>query len=121
MFKDFINKVRASDEKTKKFWVFIFSGFTMAIIAGLWAFYLDVSVARVNPMGETQVAAMPDGRQVTDGSGFFATLSSSFGNFWEQVKKIGAPLAKKNTIVIENDQKNFLPKDLEPLPITKLP
>ncbi len=111
MIKTFINKIRTSDEKSKRFWVFIFSGFTMAIVAALWAFYLDMSIVRLNPSGETQLAA-------AEGSGFFANLSSSFKNL---IDKISTPLARKKTIIIENNQKDFLPKDLQPLPIMKLP
>ena len=43
----FIERVRAADETTKRFWVFVLSGASMTLIAVVWAFYLNITIASV--------------------------------------------------------------------------
>jgi hypothetical protein len=137
MFK-FINKIQNSDEETRKIWMFIFSGVTMAIVIGFWLLYMNVTIARPDaPAGSNQFAgqvvppvALNDPRSAildprytmrdtrSEDPGFFAIFAAGVKVIYDQFKT--KVFDATNDISIDNDR-NFQVDDLETVPVTKLP
>lgn len=121
--RNFIAKVRNSDEGTKKFWVFLFSGISMLFVISLWLAYANLNIARIpGPNGVTS-----DSRLATSGTqaieeiqkpGFFAIFTAGTKIIFDALK---ARLAVKNDIVINKQEINFVAESIEPVKGAKLP
>lgn len=107
MIKNFISRIQNSDEATKKFWLFVSSGVTMAIVVVFWLAYMNMTVAQV----EQPSAALPqrttnDQRLTTnDEPGFFTIFFAGLKTIYDQIQnKI---VSATNNISIENPRRNF--------------
>lgn len=116
MIKNFINKIQNSDDAVKKIWLFVFSGAAMIIVIGLWVLYMDMTVAKVNQ--PNSAPAIAKNEKIDNGPGFFAIFSAGVKTIYDELKE---RLSVKNSIVIENQERNFLADEVEPIQATKLP
>ncbi len=120
--RNFVAKVRNSNEATKRFWVFLFSGISMLFVVSLWMAYANLTIARV-PGPNNQQIANSQQPIVTSGDeiqkpGFFAIFTAGTKIIFDALK---ARLAVKNDIVINKQEVNFVAEDIEPVKGTKLP
>ncbi|MBI2024484.1 MAG: hypothetical protein HYT03_00090 [Candidatus Harrisonbacteria bacterium] len=126
MIGKFISKIQNSDDNTKKLWVAVFSVITMVVVIALWSAYLNWSIVRVDDagMGSEFAAGLETQKQkeTLRGPGFFATFFTGAKNIFEEVKnEVANKIATTNTIVIENQERNFTLENLEKISPTKLP
>lgn len=119
MTKNFILKIRNSDDATKKLWLVVLSGATMAIVIALWVVYQNLSIAKVDypKSPEVKEIAVATKNNESDGPGFFAIFGAGLKNIYDQIK---AKLSLKNNIIIENRPLTFISKNVEPIKPTKL-
>lgn len=93
MFKDFIEKLQNSDEAAKIRWLIVLSAIAMAIIVGLWLFFLNVSVEKVGSIKAEE-----------SGIGFwlvFKTGMKAVGeSIAEKIKILVSPIIGERTITI---------------------
>lgn len=116
MLKNFISKIQNSEDAVKKIWLFVFSGASMAIVVSLWVVYMDAVVARVDSPANAPVLAQQE-EKIDNGPGFFAIFGAGVKTIYDELKE---RLSVKNSIVIENQERNFVAESVEPLPKTKL-
>lgn len=117
--RKFINKLQNSDEQTKKLWLFILSGVSMAVVVSFWVLYMDSTLAKVSgPAKNTEVLAQVSEVQNSDAPGFFAIFSAGVKTIFDVVKD---KLAVRNNIIIESPERNFVAEEVEPISATKLP
>lgn len=112
----FINKIQNSDETTKKLWLIIFSGISMAIVVSFWMFYLNAIVAKVESPKQVvsvQQAAAPAYQE----PGFLQIFGAGVKVIFDQVKE---KFSVKNNIFIKNPERNFVAESVEPIPPTSL-
>lgn len=135
MVSEYIKKIRAADEKTKKRWVIIASGFAMILIIFLWVIYISATLPRTsveintqqlvevkkieNNNGNSIVSSISEGIKITT-KNIFASLYSVGTTFKEGLKKAFQYATKKNEIIIKNEEKTtneipFQPNDPEPI------
>lgn len=121
MFRNFVRKLQNSSDNTKKIWLTILSGLTMAIVLAFWMMYVNLSIPRVSsvtpslPSQQEKVLA----KKVEDEApGFFAIFSAGLKVIFDQIKE---RLAASKDIVVENLERNFVVEGVEPIPSTKLP
>lgn len=123
--RNFVAKVRNSDEGTKKFWVFLCSGISMLFVVSLWLAYANINIARVP--GPANQLTTNDGRQGTDRQlatdeiqkpGFFAIFTAGTKIIFDALKN---RVAVKNDIVINKQEINFVAEGLEPVKGSLLP
>lgn len=123
--RNFVVRVRNSDESTKKFWVALCSVVTMFFVVSLWLTYINVSIARVP--GPSKLTT--NDRQLTTGNqqlttedlekpGFFSIFAAGTKIIFDSLKE---RLAVKNDIVITKQEVNFISEDIEPIKPTVLP
>ena len=111
---NFITRIQNSDEATRKRWVVVLSGVTMAAVIALWAVYFNLNVARL-PAGEAGLPGnAPVNAQASSGSDFNEVLKNGFRAIMD---KIGL----KNSVTISNSERNFILEKLEKIPAQKLP
>lgn len=110
MIKNFIGKLQNSDEGTKKIWLVILSGLTMAIVVAFWASSLNLSFSKPEKTAAAKIE--------NDAPGFFAIFSSGAKTIYDQIRE---KLSSKNSIVIENPERNFIAETVEPVEATELP
>lgn len=112
LMHSFILKIQNSDEPTKKFWLVVLSGATMVAVVALWLVYMNVTLPTASP-APTSVAAAID-KPAVQTPGFFAIFTAGLKIIYDKVQEVVAnQVATKNTIVIENQERNFV---LEGLP-----
>ncbi len=119
--KNFILKIQNSDEATRKFWLFVFSGISMAVVVALWLVYVNLTVARVappaGPASGSELAAVPEKAELGQ-PGFFEIFGAGVKIIFDKIAgKVNVP----RTFIIENQAKNFIAEDVEPIAPTKLP
>ena len=118
MIKNFILKVQNSDDTTKRFWLFLLSGVTMAAVLGLWLGYVNLTLARVAPPSAPTPSVEIAQETEIGGPGFFTIFSAGVKIIYD---KIAEQVAVKHSIIIENPQRNFALEGLPAIPTTKLP
>ncbi len=121
--RNFVAKVRNSDESTKRFWVFLCSGISMLFVVALWMAYANINIASVpGPNGKqlttTQGQQLTNDQQEIDKPGFFAIFGAGTKIIFDALKE---RLAVKHDIVIQKQEINFVAEGLEPVKGTKLP
>lgn len=126
--RNFIVKVRNSDETTKKFWVVLFSVISMFFVVSIWLAYINVTIARVPgpsklTTNDPSFAKATEGKQAMDGQelekpGFFSIFAAGTKIIFDSLK---ARLAVKNDIVITKQEVNFVAEGLEPVKPATLP
>ncbi len=118
-----LRKVQRSDEKTKKFYLTVFSSLAMIVVVGLWFFYLDITLPQ--PVGGA-AETIPENMSVIEeksGDSFFNTIARGakniFGDLKSQFEKIGESFSQVKEFTLEGGGAEFIPE--EPLKPTSLP
>ncbi len=106
---DFIKNIQNSDDATKRKWLVIFSGGTMALVIALWLF----SFSALAPAPEGAKAA----RAAPEKPGIWKTFAAGVSVIWSDIE---ARLLRKETISLAEDR-NFIADDMPEIPPTPLP
>jgi len=117
--KNFIKNLRDENENTKKRWLIILSGITMALVIALWVGYFNLTLPKVaSPSG---MAATEEGVRQPVRSGnesqlthIKKTLAAGFSVLMEKVNT-------KKSLIIKAPERNFVLENLEETLPTKLP
>lgn len=84
--RNFILKIRRSDETIKRRWVYLVSGIGILLVLLLWVGYLNLIIPKLSPPSETATAVTNTAPEQKEESGsFFGVLGRGF-------KKIGSDL-----------------------------
>lgn len=120
--RNFVAKVRNSDDTTKKFWVVLCSIITMFFVVSLWLAYVNVSIARIPGPTTTKAGLTYDLRPTTndkqlqdeelENPGFFSIFAAGTKIIFDALKE---RLAVKNDIVITKPEVNFVAEGVEPI------
>jgi len=107
--KKFIDNLQKSDEATKKKWLVVLSILSMMVIIALWLVYLNLTVPKMPPVGESP-------KIEEQKAGFFETLKAGFNSVFNQIRdrtKNAFNYFKKKAeterdIIIEKKEQNFI-------------
>ncbi len=118
----FVKKVQNSDEATKKFWVFICSAIVMLFVVSLWVAYSNITIAKIpgpinQQLATSQQPIVGNGEEIQK-PGFFAIFGAGTKIIFDALK---ARLEVKHDIVIQKQEVNFVPADIEPIKGARLP
>ncbi len=121
--RNFVAKVRNSDDTTKKFWVLLCSVISMFFVVSLWLAYINVSIARIPGPKSQQIAnserlIVGKGAEDVEKPGFFSIFAAGTKIIFDALKE---RLAVKNDIVITKQEINFVAESLEPVKPVVLP
>ena len=114
---NFLEKIRNSDDRIKKMWLILFSSITMVIVIGLWGLYVNLTIPR--PVKEKfSSETSKDGQKNEGRSEKIAEIERTLyaGMIFFKEK-----LSAKNSILIENNSRNFILEGLEAIPKVQLP
>ena len=115
---EFINKVRGSDESVKRRWLIVLSGSTMLLVVFLWVLYFNIALPEVSPpVAADQSPAHKQGSTVEQNNklgNLKRTLAAGFSVIKEK-------LGRKNSIIIDNTERNFILEGVEEIPKITLP
>ncbi|MDO8466981.1 MAG: hypothetical protein Q7S83_02460 [bacterium] len=119
--RNFVAKVRNSDDTTKKFWVLLCSVISMFFVVSLWLAYINVSIARIpGPTSSRSLAGVSAPVEVEEeleNPGFFSIFAAGTKIIFDALKE---RLAVKNDIVISKQEVNFVAEGIEPVKPTVL-
>lgn len=112
--KNFIKNLRDENENTKKRWLIILSGVTMALVISLWVGYFNLTLPRVAP--PSGIAATEEEIQQNEGqlTHIKKTLAAGFSVLMEKINT-------KKSLTIKAPERNFIPENSEEIPTTQLP
>ncbi len=115
--RDFIVRIRNSDERTRKRWLIIFTIPAFALVILLWLLYMGAVIG-----------SKEDGRSAPEEVGFFETLGVGFrvvgeriGRGAERVREFLRERLSGPTISIDAAERNFIAEIVEVVPPTPLP
>ena len=113
---DFIERVRASSEPAKRFWIVIASGAAVVVMLFLWGAYNKI----IDASPTTKVARVVESGAAADsGPGLFDRLGANISSGIRVVRDV---VSAKNKVVINAPREaNFIFDDLESVPSTLLP
>lgn len=112
-----LKKIQRGDEKTKKFYLIIFSAVAILLVVGLWLFYLNLNLPKLAETKKSVAGAEENGNS------FFKTFSRGFiglkDDFLNQLTKFKDVIDKglesfknqigqSNEISIEGEKQNFV-------------
>lgn len=113
---DGIDRIRASAEPVKRFWVVVGSGAAMAIVILLWGFYGKVTDAPASV--STSVVSRSEAETENSSPGLFDRLGA---NVSAGIRVVRDAVAAKNKVAITSREENFIFEDLKSVPSTPLP
>ncbi|MEK7590332.1 MAG: hypothetical protein AAB454_01325 [Patescibacteria group bacterium] len=111
--KNFIKNLRDENENTKKRWLIILSGITMALVISLWVGYFNLTLPRVAPpsgMAATEEIQQNE-NQLTH---IKKTLAAGFSVLMEKINT-------KKSLTIKAPERNFVLENLEETLSIQLP
>lgn len=79
--REFLRRVRRSDDREKKRWVVFFSAIGMIAIVALWMAYLNITLPR-SSAGEAGAAT----KEITTTPSFFKTLGTGWESVWKSIE-----------------------------------
>lgn len=137
----YIERIRNSNERTKKRFIIVASTLSMLVVVSLWVVYLNLTIPSLGGLAAPILSATSS--DITSESApavndsFFGVIIRGAkvigGNITQQFvslkenavnefTKIGGLAAKKNESVVVPSNTKFVPNtSLEPIPSTKLP
>ncbi len=126
---NFISRVRASDDGTKRRWLFVFTVPTMIVVVFLWVMYVRAFLPENEGGTEVALADESSGTSLTSFRETASVLRTGagvvIGEFLARAdqafKLVGAKLAARNVITVQVPiEPKFVVTDLPPIPVTPL-
>lgn len=120
MNNDFIKRIQNSEERTKRFWIGVFSAVTMTGVLMLWAAYGALTAAprevAVVPAAEPEIAVVVESK--SEAKSRLALLGEAVSQGFSGLKEL---LSRDYSFKISDADRNFIYDELSPVPPTNLP
>lgn len=118
---NFFEKIRASSEAVRRFWLMVFTGGSVVVVVGFWIMYINIIVDPVNgTLSESPVKEEP-GVAETFAAGVRTAARGGSVLLGNALQSLRDALKASRTVNIDGGERNFIVEDLEPIPETALP